>query len=110
MGRAHEATDRIAQVQGGEFGEDTDQEPLNIEEASWGCGVRTRQRAVSLKQERGFTRVHCSWDLVTKNTRRQNGAIGALTVCLVSTRSGKGGSPSKDRLHGWTRGQRQRSG
>ena len=53
MGGAHEATDRILQVQGEESREDTDQEPLKIEEASWGCGVRTQQRAVSLKQEGG---------------------------------------------------------
>lgn len=54
---------------------------------------------MSLKQERGLTSVHCSWDSVTRKTKGMNGAREVLDIYLLGIQPGKGaGSQGKQIL------------
>ena len=54
---------------------------------------------MSLKQERGLTSVHCSWDSVTRKTKGTNGAREVLDIYLPGIQPDKGaGSQGKQIL------------
>ena len=72
------------------MGKETDQEPSEMEEASWRGCIGTQERAVSLKEEREFTSIHCSWGLATRRVR------GALAICLVHSHLSEQGLRATD--------------